>query len=110
MDWLWRLLKIGDYAEERCLGGVRSSHWPAVRKEHLRKHPHCAITGDFKDVEVHHCVPFNENPALELDPENLITLRRDMHLIFGHLMNFKSYDPDIRTNARVMADRIRNRP
>lgn len=110
IDYFQRILKIGDYSPERLGGAERSSQWPRVRKEHLRKHPFCAVTGDFRDIEVHHCIPFNENPALELDPDNLITLRRDIHLLVGHLNSFRSYNVDVKADARALEEKVRNRP
>ncbi|CAB4176620.1 HNHc domain containing protein [uncultured Caudovirales phage] len=72
---------------------TRSSHWPAVRKQHLAKFPTCAACGATsveEHLEVHHVKPFHLDPSLELLPENLITLcrtGRDDHFHLGH-------DPD----------------
>lgn len=70
--------------------GPRSSRWPTVRAEHLRKYPCCEICGKMDFAEVHHVKPFRTNPELELDPKNLVTLCRggkNHHFQFGH-------DPD----------------
>ncbi len=48
----------------------------------------------------HHVKPFHLFPNLELDHENLVTLCEskkygvNCHLWFGHLGNFKLYNPD----------------
>jgi|APGre2960657423_1045063.scaffolds.fasta_scaffold236657_2 hypothetical protein len=78
----------------------RSPKWPEVRKDHLSKSSKCvACGGDYK-LEVHHVIPFNMNPDLELDSNNLLTLCEskkygvNCHLFFGHLGNYKNYNPN----------------
>ena len=79
---------------------TRSPHWPVVRRNHLEKEPRCTACDTDKDLEVHHVIPVSVNPAREEDPENLITLcgsgRHNCHLVFGHFMNYKCYNPDVR--------------
>lgn len=94
----------------RALGVARSSKWGKVRDEYIRTHPRCAVTGDTKDCEAHHCVPFHERPDLELDPSNLITLRRDMHFLFGHFLNWTSFNKDVREDAKIWREKIQKRP
>lgn len=73
-----------------------------------------------KNLEVHHIMPYHEFPALELDPNNLITLcdvsvwnrmwnaigmgapdcDQD-HLNKGHLGKYKCYNPDIRKQCEM---------
>ena len=65
----------------------RSPQWPAVRAEHLERHPVCEACGSSERLEVHHIEPFHTNPDRELDPKNLITLCRRHHWEVGH-------DPD----------------
>lgn len=109
MDWLLRFLRLGEYSLSRTLGAARSSQWPTTRRNHLRKHPFCEITGSFKDVEVHHVKNFKDHPELENDPDNLITLTREMHFHFAHLRDWSSINPHIREDARVWRDKIRLR-
>jgi hypothetical protein len=66
------------YADER------SPQWRKVRAEHLAVEPQCAACGEEGELEVHHIVPFNEKPELELEPTNLITLCRHCHWRLGH--------------------------
>ena len=66
------------YADER------SPQWRKVRAEHLAVESQCAACGEEDDLEVHHIVPFNEKPELELEPTNLITLCRHCHWRLGH--------------------------
>lgn len=86
---------------KQLLGAGRSGQWPAIRKEHLSKHQNCVLCGGAKKVEVHHIIPFSIDPDKELEPNNLITLCKaknkgvNCHLFFGHLGNYKRYNPDV---------------
>lgn len=88
-------------------GVKRSSHWPAVEKAHLEKHPDCSACAPGQHPkakkQVHHIFPFHYvvalgRPDLELDDRNLITLCEtthdvqcdNHHLLLGHLDDFKS--------------------
>ena len=87
-------------------GHKRSSKWPTVRKNHLKNNPTCAVCGGDKVLEVHHLISFAQNPELELDPDNLITLCEskskgglNCHLVFGHLTNYKKINPNVVEDA-----------
>lgn len=89
----------------------RSSKWPEVRSEHLREHPCCEACGSCLKPEVHHIVPVHLDPDLELDPGNLITLcDKYCHLIFGHLMNYKSYNKNVIKDSEVYYKKVKYRP
>lgn len=79
---------------------ARSSRWPKVRDEFLKRHPKCEACGRDHNLAVHHVVPFHEHPEWELlevlpdGRQQFITLcvgdgspNSNCHLIFGH-------DPD----------------
>lgn len=51
-----------------------------------------------KDLDVHHILPFHERPELELAEDNLATLCRGCHYLFGHFKDWKSW------NVTVIAD------
>lgn len=90
---------------------VRSPKWSSVRKAHLSKFPSCAACGRQQKLEVHHKVPVHINPELELDPSNLITLCDDpCHLVFGHLLNYKSYNKSVEEDCAVYLNRVSHRP
>jgi len=97
-------------------GSKRSNQWPKVRKQHLAKHPACELCGGTKKLEVHHVQEFSRKPELELDPNNLITLCENdkdgvnCHLLFGHLGNFKSFNKNVRRDAKTWNKKIKNRP
>jgi len=86
-------------------GGGRSNQWHKVRAAYLKAHPACAVCGSTEKLEVHHIKPFSQNPELELDPNNLITLCEgkkygvNCHLFFGHLGNYKKFNPNVRQDA-----------
>lgn len=89
----------------------RSPKWRQVRSEHLRNHPSCAACGSVKSPEVHHIEPFHVNPDRELDPTNLITLcDKYCHFIFGHLMDYQSWNKDVVNDAQVYLNRVKNKP
>lgn len=90
--------------------GGRSYKWSKLRKEHLKKEPCCQACGSCVKPEVHHIKPFHLHPELELDPDNLITLcDKYCHFIFGHLMNWKSYNPEVRQDAQEYRKKILHR-
>lgn len=84
----------------------RSGQWPAVRRTHLRAFPSCAVCGSKTEPQVHHVVPFGEDPAKELDPTNLITLCRTHHFCVGHAQNWRCANPHVREDAAQMKKAI----
>jgi 5-methylcytosine-specific restriction protein A len=90
---------------------TRSYKWTEVRKNHLKDNPTCIACGRDKKLEVHHKIPVHLNPELELDPANLVTLCADpCHLLFGHLMNYKSYNKLVIEDSSVYLSKVKNRP
>jgi 5-methylcytosine-specific restriction endonuclease McrA len=86
-------------------GHARSPHWGTVEKAHLLREPACVACGyQGKGLQVHHIKPFHLHPALELDPNNLITLceikERDHHLLIGHLDDWESYNIHVKEDVR----------
>lgn len=90
---------------------ARSPKWHSVRKQHLKKNGRCAACGSTKKLEVHHIKPVHKNPELELDPKNLITLcANPCHIVFGHLMNFKSWNINVINDCAVYYNKVINKP
>lgn len=90
---------------------VRSPEWSGVRKQHLEKYPYCAACGRNKKLEVHHIEPVHLNPDRELDLDNLITLCDDpCHIVFGHLMNYKSWNKNVVDDCKVYLNKVKNKP
>jgi 5-methylcytosine-specific restriction enzyme A len=92
----------------------RSPEWPAVRAKWLKDHPSCAACGETKNIEVHHVIPFHLHPELELDPTNFITLcaqpSHNDHYIFGHLLDYLSWNVNVREEAAKYLAEIKSRP
>lgn len=92
----------------------RSGEWTRVRGEHLKSHPECAVCGETKKVEVHHIMPFSDDPSLELDPNNLITLCEVAsggiicHLCIGHCGNYRHYNPTVAKDAEYIKQMLEN--
>jgi 5-methylcytosine-specific restriction endonuclease McrA len=110
-SWFIRLWQTRESV--KCGGFTRSHKWKNVRKEFLTNHPTCAICGGKENLQVHHIRPFHLFPDLELFESNLMTLcegSKNHHLEFGHLENFKSYNPSIKEDATVWYNKIKNRP
>jgi len=89
---------------------ARSRHWPSVREKFLNDHPVCEVTGSRQNLEVHHIMPFHLVPALELAESNLITLTRDVHFLFGHLGDWRSYNPSCVRDVIEWRKKIKLRP
>jgi 5-methylcytosine-specific restriction endonuclease McrA len=81
----------------------RSPRWRALQKKWLSLHPRCAACGENKKLTVHHKIPVHWDPSKELDETNLITLceqsSHNDHLIFGHLLDWKSRNPAAEEDA-----------
>ena len=103
---------FGRFFRDISLGAKRSREWPSVRKQHLLEHPTCECCGGKKGIEVHHEKPVHLFPELELESTNLRTLcsRMKCHFIFGHLYNYKSYNPTIEEDLIEWNKKIKERP
>ena len=89
---------------ERKKAKTRSPHWATVRAAYLKEHGECAACGSKTLLQVHHVVPFHEQPELELDPANFITLClwQKCHIDIGHGDDYKCYNPKIRAHAEAL--------
>ena len=88
----------------------RSGKWPTVRKAYITAHPTCEACGVDGDLEVHHVRDFKLYPELELEPTNLITLCPRCHIVFGHLGDFKAFNPCVREDAARHLSEVKARP
>ena len=89
----------------------RSPKWRSVRNQHVGDNPKCAACGRTTDLEVHHIVPYHINPNRELDPTNLITLcGKRCHFVFGHLMDWKSWNENVVRDSTLYLLAKINRP
>lgn len=90
---------------------TRSKGWSKVRKEHLINNPNCAACGRNKKLEVHHIIPVHISPDKELNLDNLITLcDTPCHIVFGHLMNYKSWNENVTNDCKIFYNKVKNKP
>jgi len=99
------------FSSKKIRYAVRSPGWAALRKEHIGRQPCCQACGSCKKPEVHHIVPVHLDPSKELDPDNLITLcDKYCHFVFGHFMNYKSWNKNVVRDAWWYLNQKKNRP
>jgi 5-methylcytosine-specific restriction protein A len=99
------------FANKKIRYAIRSPKWSSVRKQHVKENPKCAVCGKTNKIEVHHIEPVHINPDRELDPSNLITLcDSPCHLIFGHLMDYRSWNKDVVEDSKNYNLKIKNKP
>lgn len=99
------------FFDKKIRYAARHKDWPSIRKKHLDRHPCCAACGSCLKPEVHHIVPVHLDPSLELDLNNLITLcDKYCHFVFGHFMNYRSWNPDVVKDSQVYYNSVKNRP
>lgn len=93
----------------------RSPKWPATRRKYLKLNPACEVCGETVKLEVHHKVPFDNNPDLELDLDNLMTLCECAtggiicHLAIGHCGDYTKYNPTVERDAAYFKEMLSNR-
>ena len=109
-----RILKVGEYSDERTHGTPRSPQWSGVRDAFLKTHKECAACGGAKNIQIHHVQSFATHPQLELDPTNFLPLcegmERNCHRFIGHLDNYQSLNEQSREDAATWLQRVQRRP
>lgn len=88
----------------------RSPGWEKFAKAFLANYPHCVVCKTAKSCVPHHVEPYHLRPDLELDSDNLVTLCPPHHLLFGHFMEWRSYNLNVRHDAAFYANKIAHRP
>lgn len=101
--------EIHDGDDVELFGEPRSGHWPAVRAAYNKTHPFCEACGSPTNGNVHHVVPFHNDPSKECDPTNLIRLCRDCHFDLGHHHNWKDSNLNVRADAAAKLESVRGR-
>lgn len=97
-------------------GQRRHKDWPKTKRGYKKVRPNCEACGRGGrwSVDVHHIIPFQLAPDLELDPENLITLCTGKlrgggcHLLLGHGMSFRTFNPSVRSMSALVRTMIEN--
>jgi 5-methylcytosine-specific restriction endonuclease McrA len=90
----------------------RLPQWGHVRSHHLSIEPACAWCRTTNRLEVHHILPVNRAPELELVETNLITLcetTNRCHFTRGHLGNWNNFNPSIRKQCTRHAAKLKRR-
>ena len=109
---LWAF--AGWMAMRQAGAAERSGQWRAVRSAYIDGHATCeacGFGGDKDDLlEVHHVLDFRLFPEKELDSTNLITLCPRCHLVFGHLGDWKAFNPCVREDAARHWAQVKARP
>lgn len=99
--------------EAPTFGAARSPQWEGVARDFRAKHPRCEVCGTkgtlLNPINIHHCRPFHLHPELELEESNLWTLCRHHHILFGHFMDWKSFNPTVKVDSADWHMRIVNR-
>ena len=112
-----RLIHARDIAQGKIPsdGPQRSPKWAAVRSEHLKKNPKCAVCEGTKQLNVHHIKPFHLHPELELETSNLITLCESAsygiicHILIGHLGDYKNINPKSVKDAKIWNAKLKEK-
>lgn len=110
---------------------ARSGHWPTVMHHFLHNEyeskpgagdwktfndgidrSRCRCCGASDNLNVHHIDPFHDDPTLELNPTNLVTLCREHHFKVGHYdrekksSNWKSANPNVCADCDKMRAKL----
>lgn len=100
---------VGSAVSDAPSPGKRSAKWAAVRRHHLVLQPLCQVCGTEDHCDVHHRKPFHLFPDLELIEANLITLCRPHHYLFGHLLDWAAWNPDVDTDCALWQGKVKRR-
>ncbi len=85
----------------------RSSKWRTIREKFLKKNPKCISCNTNNNLQVHHIVPVSVDPSKELYENNLCTLCETCHFVFGHLHNWKNYNPEVIRDCQEHYQRVK---
>lgn len=88
----------------------RDGRWPALRRKHLKREPKCTVCGTDIELDVHHIDPVSWKPERELDEDNLMTLCRVHHYLFGHLNDWESFNPWVEMDVEIWRQKMEDRP
>jgi len=93
-------------------GRPRSTKWKTVRNNFIKENGICAVCGKTENLSVHHKISFHENPDLELDENNLVTLceneNLNCHFVFGHLMDWRKTNNNIEEDIKIWKEKLQD--
>lgn len=84
----------------------RSPKWPWFRTKWVEKNPFCCGCGTLNNIQVHHIVPFNVDKSKELDINNVMSLCKTCHFVFGHLNNYNYYNVNVVVDCATHISRV----
>ncbi len=92
----------------------RDPQWPALSKKMIKEAGNkCALCNKSKNLITHHIIPVHVNKELELNENNLIVLcehlTHNCHFFIAHCCDWRSYNPEIRIDTKLLNERILNR-
>lgn len=88
----------------------RSYKWKKLRIKHLEQENSCRACSSVKNLHVHHIVPVHVDSSKEFEETNLITLCKTCHFVFGHLMDWNSWNQDVIKDSEVYNNKVLNKP
>ena len=107
---LYELVTKKEKEKGKEQGRARSPKWDKLRDEYVKRNGKCEACGTTERLEVHHCFPYHLYPELELAESNLMVLCREHHFTFGHLCDFKAWNPSVREDVKLFLYKVANRP
>lgn len=108
--FLFAMLKGGPAPVVPIGAGERSPDWRTERNKYIKHNGSCRACGATTKLELHHKFPFHLYPELEMVKEEWITLCQDCHYLFGHLKDWKSWNPTVKEDAAEFLLQVQNRP
>lgn len=87
----------------------RSPHWRKLAHDTVEAHPFCVVCNTKGGLQVHHIRPFHLHPELELTPSNLVVLCQPHHFLFGHLCDWKKWNPSVMADVVIWAGKVARR-
>ena len=73
--------KVNAFEKATRANEYNTSAWRKLRKQHLKRHPHCVKCGSTEKLQVHHTVPPRGNESLFYDEYNLETVCATCHRV-----------------------------
>jgi hypothetical protein len=85
----------------------RSGKWRSTRDKYLKNNPFCIGCGTNNNLRVHHIIPVSVDISKELCINNLCTVCEYCHFVFGHLHNYKNYNPEVIRDCQEHYKRVK---
>ena len=115
----WLIAKILNFFCKKeifgCYNGIaRSGKWKQFKTKLILEQPYCSACNGTENLTVHHKIPFWKDPFKELDKDNCKVIceakTHNCHLIFGHLLLWKSWNENVDEDCENYRQKIINRP